>query len=108
MTGQNNTQHVAAANAPDITKNALVGSWNVSSAGTNCQMFLTLTKYGSVSRGGTRGCVGDLTKLRGWDVVGKQVVLYDDTGNTVASLYSSGNSQFSGQTANGIPVALSR
>ncbi len=106
-TGQNTTQ-MASASAPDISKNALVGSWSVSSGGASCQMFLTLTKYGSVSRGGTRGCIGDLSKLRGWDVVGKQLVLYDDGGATLASLYSAGGEKLSGQTASGFPVSLSR
>ena len=48
----------APAAAMDITKESMVGSWRVN--GT-CDMFLTLTNLGSGSRGGTRGCVGELT-----------------------------------------------
>ncbi|RUV25340.1 hypothetical protein EOD29_35395, partial [Mesorhizobium sp. M1A.T.Ca.IN.004.03.1.1] len=47
-----------AANALDITKESMVGSWRVNGS---CDMFLTLTNLGSGSRGGTRGCVGELT-----------------------------------------------
>ncbi len=101
-------QQMASASAPDLTKSSLVGSWSVNSAGASCQMFLTLTKYGNASRGGTRGCGGDLTAMRGWDVVGKQLVLYDDSGTTIASLYSSGNERLNGQTSSGFPVTLSR
>ncbi|WP_036486469.1 protease inhibitor Inh/omp19 family protein [Nitratireductor basaltis] len=98
----------ASANAADISKNSLVGSWSVASGGASCQMFLTLTKYGNASRGGTRGCSGDLQNMRGWDVAGKQLVLYDDSGNTIGRLYSSGAERLDGQTSGGSAVSLSR
>lgn len=98
----------AAASAPEVSKNSLLGSWNVSSGGTSCQMFLTLTKYGNSSRGGTRGCSNELANMRAWDVSGNQVVVYDDSGNTIARLYSSGGERLDGQTTSGLPVSLSR
>lgn len=99
---------VAAADAPDIAKNSIVGSWKTASAGVGCQMFLTLTKYGDNSRGGTRGCAGELQAVRAWNVAGKQLVLFDETGAGIAVLYSTGKERFDGQTAGGQTVSLSR
>ncbi|WP_159586217.1 AprI/Inh family metalloprotease inhibitor [Chelativorans xinjiangense] len=101
-------QAAAAAAAPTIDKNSLLGSWSVSSGGSNCQMFLTLTKYGNASRGGTRGCSGALADMRGWDLAGKQLEIYNDAGDTIARLYSSGGERLDGQTTTGMPVSLSR
>lgn len=97
----------AAGAGPAVSKSAMIGSWKAG-GGANCQVFMTLTKMGSMSRGGSRGCSGDLQKMRGWDVKGNQVVLYDDTGNQLASLSSGGANRYSGQTASGQPVTLTR
>ncbi len=99
---------VAVAGAPDISKNTVVGSWRTASSGVSCQMFLTLTKYGENSRGGTRGCAGELQTMRGWNVAGKQLVLYDDAGTRIAILYSTGTERFDGQTSGGQAVSLTR
>lgn len=96
------------ANAPDITKNSMLGSWNTSVGGSSCQVFLSLTKFGNASRGGSRGCAGDMQKMRSWDVQGKQVVMFDESGNQIASLYSSGANRFDGQTTGGQSLSLSR
>ena len=96
------------ANAPDVTKNGMLGSWNTSVGGSNCQVFLSLTKFGNASRGGSRGCSGDIQKMRSWDVQGKQVVMFDESGNQIASLYSSGANRFDGQTTGGQSISLSR
>ena len=96
------------ADAPDIAKNSIVGSWKTASAGVGCQMFLTLTKYGDNSRGGTRGCAGELQAVRAWNVAGKQLVLFDETGAGIAVLYSTGTERFDGRTAGGQTVSLSR
>lgn len=96
------------ASSPAISKNGLVGNWNANAAGASCQMFLTLTKYGNGSRGGTRGCSGDMANVRGWDVNGSQLVLYDESGNTIARLYSSGSERLNGQTTSGQAVSVSR
>ncbi|OXT02308.1 hypothetical protein B7H23_05225 [Notoacmeibacter marinus] len=98
---------VSAAGAP-ISKGEVVGNWKTQAGGASCQMFLTLTKYGSASRGGTRGCSGDLANLRGWDVKGSQLVLYDESGGTIGRLYGAGPGRYSGQTSSGTPVTLSR
>lgn len=92
----------------EISQNNLLGSWNVQSQGSSCQMFLTLTKYGDASRGGTRGCSNELADMRSWELAGRQVVVYDDSGNRLAQFSSSGDERFNGQTTNGVPVSLSR
>lgn len=99
---------VAPATALDVTKESMVGNWRVQSAGTSCDMFLTLTNLGSGSRGGTRGCAGELTTMGSWEVSGKQVLLKDRNGNTIGSLYKTADARFDGSTASGQPVSLSR
>jgi len=94
-----------AANAMDVTKESMVGSWRVNGS---CDMFLTLTNLGSGSRGGTRGCVGELTAMGSWEVSGKQVILKDRSGNQIGSVYKTADNAFSGQTNTGQPISLSR
>ncbi|GCA53260.1 protease inhibitor Inh/omp19 family protein [Sinorhizobium meliloti] len=102
------TEVAAATNALDVTKESMVGNWRVSSAGSSCDMFLTLTNLGSGSRGGTRGCAGELTAMGSWEVAGKQVVLKDRSGNPIARLYKTADARFDGSTNGGQPVSLSR
>ena len=97
-----------AASAMDVTKESMVGSWRVSNAGTTCDMFLTLTNLGSGSRGGTRGCVGELTAMGSWEVSGKQVILKDRTGNPIGRVYKTADARFDGSTNSGQPISLSR
>ncbi|MBB4218106.1 hypothetical protein FHT79_005325 [Rhizobium sp. BK212] len=94
-----------AANALDVTKESMVGSWRVNGG---CDMFLTLTNLGSGSRGGTRGCVGELTAMGSWEVSGKQVLLKDRSGNQIGSVYKTADNRFDGQTNTGQPISLSR
>lgn len=105
---QPGTQVAAAGGGLDVTKESMVGNWRVSSAGSSCDMFLTLTNLGSGSRGGTRGCAGELTTMGSWEVAGKQVVLKDRSGNAIARLYKTADSRFDGSTNGGQPVSLSR
>lgn len=93
---------------PEVSKNSLLGTWSVDSGGSSCQMYLTLTKYGDSSRGGTRRCSNELANMRSWDLSGRQVVIYDDTGNTIARLYPTGDQRLDGQTTNGAPVSVYR
>ncbi|SES36783.1 protease inhibitor Inh/omp19 family protein [Rhizobium sp. NFR03] len=92
----------------DVTKESMVGNWRVANGGSSCDMFLTLTNLGSGSRGGTRGCAGELTQMGSWEVAGKQVVLKDRSGNALARLYKTADSRYDGQTNGGQPVSLSR
>lgn len=95
----------APTTAMDVTKESMVGSWRVNGS---CDMFLTLTNLGSGSRGGTRGCVGELTAMGSWEVSGKQVLLKDRSGNQIGSVYKVADNSFNGQTSTGQPITLSR
>lgn len=97
-----------AANAPEVSRETLVGAWKVTTGGGSCQMFMALTKWTGGFRAASRGCPGDAANVAAWDVKGKQVVLSDSDGTTVARLYSSGNERFDGQTTGGQPISLSR
>ncbi|SMC77143.1 protease inhibitor Inh/omp19 family protein [Rhizobium sp. RU36D] len=96
------------ATAQDVTKESMVGNWRVASGGSNCDMFLTLTNLGSGSRGGTRGCAGELTGMGSWEVAGKQVLLKDRNGNTIGRVYKTAEARFDGTTNGGQPISLSR
>jgi hypothetical protein len=96
---------MAANGGLDVTKESMVGSWRVNGS---CDMFLTLTNLGSGSRGGTRGCVGELTAMGSWEVSGKQVLLKDRSGNQIGSVVKTADNRFSGQTGTGQPINLSR
>ncbi|MBB3426907.1 hypothetical protein FHT85_003903 [Rhizobium sp. BK312] len=101
-------QQAMAASAMDVTKESMVGSWKVSNGGSSCDMFLTLTNLGSGSRGGTRGCAGELTSMGSWEVSGKQVLLKNRDGSTIGTVYKTAASRFDGSTASGQPLSLSR
>jgi hypothetical protein len=92
----------------DIRKETMVGNWRVANGGANCDMFLTLTNLGSGSRGGTRGCAGELTAMGSWEVSGKMVLFKDRAGNTLGRVYKSGDTRYDGTTNSGQPISLSR
>ena len=46
--------------------------------------------------------------VKSWNVAGKQLSLYDESGSVMARLYSSGAEKFDGQTESGVPVSFSR
>ena len=104
-TGMNDA---AAATALDVKKEAMVGNWRVANGPASCDMFLTLTNLGGGSRGGTRGCAGELTTMGSWEVAGKQVVLKDRSGNAIARLYKTADTRYDGSTNSGQPISLSR
>ena len=98
----------APTSALDVTKEQMVGNWRVASGGASCDMFLTLTNLGSGSRGGTRGCTGELTSMGSWEVSGKMVQFKDRSGNVIGRVYKSAENRFDGTTNSGQPVSLSR
>jgi hypothetical protein len=94
-----------AANALDITKESMVGSWRVNGS---CDMFLTLTNLGGGSRGGTRGCAGELTAMGSWEVSGKMVQFKNRAGDVIGRVYKSAENRFDGTMNSGQQVSLSR
>ena len=74
---------VAAASGPDVTVGSVAGVWSVSTGGGAC-------------------------KVKSWNVAGKQLVFYDESGGKVATLYQSSPGKFDGQTTGGSAVSLTR
>ena len=78
LPGQENNNQVASlqppANAQPVTRQAMVGAWTVSTAGSNCQIFLALTKWSGGYRAASRGCSAPaISDVQAWDVKDKQV-----------------------------------
>jgi hypothetical protein len=96
------------AGAPDLTPGVVAGVWKASVSGQSCQVATSLTKLGANNRAAPLRCAAPIDGVKSWNVAGKQLTLYDETGNTVARLYSSGTEKFDGQTETGVPISLSR
>lgn len=96
------------AGAPDLTAANVAGVWNASVSGQSCKVATPQTKFGSGFRAGPLRCPAPLDGVKSWNVSGKQLTLYDESGGTLARLYSSGSEKFDGQTESGMPVSLSR
>lgn len=93
----------------DVTRQALIGAWQVSSGGVQCQVFLALTKWSGGYRAATRGCaVAALSDVQAWDVKGKQVVLVNSDGATAARLYRSADTRYDGSTSTGGAISFYR
>jgi len=99
---------MAAANAPDITREALLGTWQTSVNGGNCQLALSLTQWTGGYRAASLRCPGEAANIASWDVSGNQVVLNDRNGNTVARLYQAGSENYQGNLSSGGSISLSR
>ena len=92
-----------------LSREALLGSWNVPSDSPDCRAIISFTKWDGGYRAATRRCQSpELSSVTAWDVKGQQVVLVDGSGNTVARLYSSGSERYDGTTSGGNPISFSR
>lgn len=97
------------ANAQPVSREAMVGAWTVSTQGSNCQIFLALTKWSGGYRAASRGCsAAAISDVQAWDVKGNQVVLVNSAGSTAATLYSSGGERYDGSTSGGSAISFSR
>ncbi|MDZ5699250.1 MULTISPECIES: AprI/Inh family metalloprotease inhibitor [Phyllobacteriaceae] len=112
--GQDGTTDVAAldpnlsASAPEITAGSVAGVWSVSVAGQNCRVATPQTKFGQGYRAGPLRCPAPLDGVKSWNVSGNQLAFYDENGDLLATLHSTGQERFSGQTTSGTAVSLSR
>ena len=98
-----------SANAKPVTRQAMIGAWTVSTGGSNCQIFLALTKWSGGYRAASRGCsAAAISDVQAWDVKGKQVVLVDSSGGTAATLFKSSETRFDGSTKSGGAISFSR
>ncbi len=92
-----------------VSREALVGAWQVATGGTQCQVFLSLTKWSGGYRAASRGCAAvALSDVQAWDVKGKQVVLVNSDGGTAARLYRSAQTRYDGSTTAGGAISFSR
>lgn len=108
-TPQDGTQMAALEQgAAEISAGSVAGVWNASVAGQNCRIATPQTRFGQGFRAGPLRCPAPLDGVKSWNVQGKQLALYDDSGSMLATLYSSGGERFDGQTTSGQPVSLSR
>lgn len=97
------------AGAKPVTRQAMVGAWTVSTSGTNCQIFLALTKWSGGYRAASRGCsAAAISDVQAWDVKGKQVVLVDSSGSTAATLFRSADTRYDGSTKTGGAISFTR
>ncbi len=95
--------------ALEVSRNDLVGGWALSSGGETCQLFMSLTQWTGGYRASTRGCTGEaLSSISAWDLTGKTVTLKGGEGQTVATLLATGQQTFSGSSAAGRAVTVSR
>jgi Protease inhibitor Inh len=92
-----------------LSREALAGTWTVSSDNPECRIILAFTKWSGGYRAATRRCTSEeLAAITAWDVRGDSVVLVDAKGQTVASLNETGPERYDGSTATGLPVSFSR
>jgi len=98
-----------AAGAAPVGRTDLLGGWTINAAGDSCQLFMTLTTWAGGYRASTRGCNNaSLQTISAWNMEGGQVQLLNDAGSTIARLYPTSKTQFSGQTEGGGPISVSR
>lgn len=99
----------AATGNVDIGRTDLLGGWTLASGGDSCQLFMSLTTWSGGYRATTRGCsTPPLQGVSAWNLEGRQVMLLNDSGGTVARLYPSSKTQFAGLSQGGGPVTVSR
>ena len=99
----------ASTGTEPLSREALMGSWNVVSDNPACRAIFAFTKWDNGYRATTRSCTSpEISSITAWDVKGQEAVFVDQDGNTVARLYASGNDRFDGTTSSGLPVTLSR
>ncbi len=93
----------------EVGRADLLGGWTIASGGDSCQLSMTLTTWSGGYRASTRNCSNPaLQKVSAWNMEGRQIMLLDDSGGTVARLYASTKTQYNGTTAAGGPVTFSR
>ncbi|WP_186388703.1 MULTISPECIES: AprI/Inh family metalloprotease inhibitor [unclassified Stappia] len=97
------------AGAREIGRSDMLGGWSITSGADNCKLFMTLTTWSGGYRANSRGCASpQMQTISAWDLQGKQVLLKDASGTTIAELYATGAETFSGRTTSGAPIQVYR
>ncbi len=107
------TEVAAATPAPSavsVGRTDLLGGWTIASGSDNCQLFMSLTTWTGGYRASTRGCSApSLAGIAAWDLSGSTVTLKGGDGaSTVATLRATSSQNFSGSTADGSGITVSR
>ena len=97
-----------AANAQSVAPGSLVGRWTMSTGGTSCDVFLSLTPRTNGYIAASRGCTDQAALLSSWEVQDKEVLLSDSSGYTFARFYKTGETRFEGTTTAGQAASLNR
>ena len=97
-----------ATGGPAISAGGVAGVWNVNVGGQTCRVATPQTKFGQGYRAGPLRCPAPIDGVKSWNVEGSQLSLYDENGQALARLSSSGAKNFNGQTTSGQPISLSR
>lgn len=109
----NGTDLVASTSpSPGVSvgRTDLLGGWTISSGGDSCQLFMSLTTWTGGYRASTRGCNSpSLAGIAAWDLNGSTVTLKGGDGAaSVATLNATSPQSFSGSTAQGAGITVSR
>lgn len=93
-----------------VGRTDLLGGWTIASAGDSCQLFMSLTTWTGGYRASTRGCnTPSLAGIAAWDLNGSTVTLKGGDGaSSVATLTATSPQSFSGSTAQGAGITVSR
>ncbi|WP_375637290.1 MULTISPECIES: AprI/Inh family metalloprotease inhibitor [unclassified Bartonella] len=96
------------SSATDLFPASIAGVWNLSMGGKVCRIATPQTKFGKGYRAGPLHCLGIASQVRSWDVKGKRLYFYNNSGRVILVLYSSNVDRFEGRTLDDHPVVLSR
>ncbi|MCZ2203527.1 AprI/Inh family metalloprotease inhibitor [Bartonella sp. A05] len=96
------------SNAIELLPASIAGVWNLSMNGRQCRIATPQTKFGRGYRAGPLNCSGIISRIKSWNVKGKKLYFYDDTGRVVVTLFSFQVDRFEGYTFDNKPVILSR
>ncbi len=96
------------SSATDLFPASIAGVWNLSMGGKVCRIATPQTKFGKGYRAGPLHCPGIASQVRSWDVKGKRLYFYNNSGRVILVLYSSNVDRFEGRTLDDHPVVLSR
>ncbi|WP_439573323.1 protease inhibitor Inh/omp19 family protein [Phreatobacter sp.] len=94
-----------AANSPT----AVSGTWTVTDAGDRCRITLTSTPLFEFYRASPQSCrAPSLARINAWEQRGSEIVLLQPGGRVAARLSPQGGGSYSGATATGAPVSMTR
>ncbi len=87
----------------------LSGTWTVTDAGDKCRITLTSQSLFEYYRASASSCKSaSFAKVNAWEQRGQEVVLLEPGGKVAARFFPQGDGRYSGSTARGASVIMSR